>query len=375
MLIVKAQVSDIHDLSLQGKFEALIKDHAGADGAEASPVPVIYTSPYFSSNQGGFFSIPAVGEMILVFYDGEQYYYITTITDLKDDKGVNSKADYRLLDNVIGRYAYNEQCLPQRIYFSDQVRNAIIFDNYYDLLNNRKIKVGTTVRSSVGKKLKLSDSPSMNAAMLVNESGDGIKISGNTATEGVFAARNIYVDSKFSHHYRTLNGQMKLEVQDGRDMFLVNTSNGGNSADPSAKTGNINLISKYRAINIFAKNQDGRGSIVLEIGTPGQPNTPLVTLAIKADGSISLKSSTFIDIEAADINVKALNNLNLEAANININAAGQLNCKGSNANFFGDGAAVVNGGVLNLNPPGASLTIPPVPEIQTYQHDYRTSSV
>lgn len=373
MLITKAQVSDIHDLELQGRFTALIKGKPGFEGAPY-PITVTYTSPYFSANQGGFFSIPSVGEMILVYFDGEEYFYISTITDLKDDKGQNSKADFRLLDNVIGRYAYNEQCLPQRMYFSDQVRNAVIFDNYYDLLNNRKIRVGTTVRSSVGKKLKLSDSPSMNAAMLINESGDGIKISGNTATEGVFAARNVYIDSKFSHHYRTLNGQMKLEVQDGRDMFISNSSNGGNAPDPTQKTGNINLISKYRAINIFAQNQSGNGSIVLEVGTPNQPNEPLVTIAIKSDGSVSVKSSSTVEIEASEINVKASNNLNLEAANININATGQLNCKGSTSNFFADGNATVNGSMLNLNPPGASLSIPSVPEVPVYEHDYRTST-
>ena len=367
MKIYKAQVSKTSDIELRGIFTALV------DGYSTEPQPVIYTSPFFSLNQGGFFAIPSVGEIVLVCYDKNEFYYLSTIVDFKDDKGEGSKANYRVLDNVIGRYVYNEDCLPQRMFFSDQVRNAIIFDNYYDLKSRRTINVGASVRSSVGKELKLSDSPGYNVAQLTNESGDGIKISGNSATPGLFAARNIYIDSHYSHHYRTLNGAMKLEVCDGRDLHIVNTSNGQKVSDPSEKTGNINLISKYRAINIFAKNQDGGGSIVFEIGTPGDPNTPLVTIAIQPDGAVSIKSSTNVDIEASEVNIKASNNLNLEATNININATSQLNCKGATTNVFGDSAATINGSVLNLNPPGASLSIPSVPEVPVYEHDYRIS--
>lgn len=339
-------------------------------------VPVIYTSPNHSRYQHGFFAPPEIHSKVLVAFDGNQYYYISTIVDWPDAFGAvaTDKTGRRL--PLYSDKVHDTSGRPCSMMMKNSMDAGIKIDSIYeaDALVN-----GVTVKSSQGHKLVLSDSAKSDAIFLQNKDNDGIVISGGSSEP--YAGGCIKITATNSHSCVVKHGDYQVKVNDGRDITLRNDSKGmyayyvpdpiTNPApvgiNPALQYGNINLISKFRDINIYTDVPVAQKAIL----PPNFSNIFISTnqgmVQINSNGDVKIFSNTggvtvqsLGDINLVStggaINLQSTLGINLNTlADININATQNLNAQGTISTNLGSGSP------LHLNKARGAIPAPPAP--------------
>lgn len=324
-------VADTRDLTKTGMIKI---EHPSFQGN----IMAKYTSPYMGTKgSGGFVGIPEVGSRVLIVQpdSSEEWFYMSTIVDYKQT--INSVADNPIKDmhEVLPEkrlYAYRG--LPTIVGMYSQKGHALRLSDSY---NPGMIAVKAELKSSLGKRITLNDSPGADNIVIRNEHGDGIRIT--TGSNPAMPARSIELESAGPQKLICRESQMDLWVYDGRELNIMNESTGFNSSplDPD-RYGNINISSKNRDINLTVRSDDGR--IFID--------------ALGSQGVIQIDTDGVVRIAARDIELIANNNISFQAGNnINLKANNAIAMEGtgtismlSSGNISADGALIfLNSGV------------------------------
>jgi hypothetical protein len=354
MRVLKARVHSLVDEELSGKFEATLSPEYDKE----KPQTVIYTSPYFLRHESGVVAIPPIGSDILIFHDAEtnEYFYVSTIVHESNRMtGISDEANKKPL---IEKNIYNKKFRPQTMSFKNGKDAGLkIYNQFTDETEPAINQV--TVKSTQGHLLSLSDSPIKDCVILRNKDGDGITITANKNAS--HASNSIDIVSKGNYRCTSFYGEIYMGLVEGRDISIVNNS-AGYMAAPLPQYGNVNLVSRWKDINIYTDGVTGNVFI----------STPLGLIQLRG-GTISVYGATVNVNSASDINIKSsAGSINLDAAlNINLRAGASLNMT-STATATVAGAAGTNVGLtgtpLELNSPvqispPRIIPTPPTPNV------------
>lgn len=323
-------------------------------------IDVTYTSPYFSTYGTGFFAIPEIGQKILIVLDDDtgEYFYVSTILSKTSAVGADSvsKANERPDLFVAERKAYTPSGMPGSMFFKNQKGAGLKITNYY--AKNEPIVNNVELKSAQGNRLVLGDSPDSNGINLLNSHGDGVTITGSK--NSAFGGQTIQIKSLNSHRCVVQHGEYSVTVNNGRDITIRNNSIGTHSyyfpnpldpalqSNPLLQFGNINLVSKWRDINIYTDNP-----AFLPPGFPSNiyisTNKGLIQLKATGDvnvysnlGKVTVQGNLGLDLIATtgDINLHAVaGNVNIKSnLNVNIAATSNLNAEGLTSTNLGSGS-------------------------------------
>lgn len=342
MKLLKGMVIGNKDLSRSGKFQVALQHYPDVQ------VDVTYTSPFYLVHQGGFFAIPPMGSEVLIIEDHDlnQYFYLSTIVDYNVLNG-KEQAEVEPLINETKMYTPGGS--PRAITIKNSKGAGLKISNYFndgtEPLHNKVV-----LETPQGSKLSLEDNPNRKQILLRNESGDGITIT--STPNAIHSGGSMELKTRGSQRFYAGTGEMRFTLTDGRDIYIENKSTGKNSGD-SSQSGNVNITSKNRDINItceatqetslnsgniFIHTEEG----VIQISSGGG-------IKIFAEGNVEIKSNGSINMEAAQhINLKAGGNVDIRSANSStlIGSAGIVTVGGG-----GGLNAGLTGTPLNLNSP------------------------
>lgn len=318
------------------------------------PIKVKYTSPNHQRYFYGFFALPALGSEILIAYDKErqEYYYLSTIVDYAPDLGKiskNSNSDPADLYSAYKNFDTNGN--PTAMFLKNQKGAGLQIQNYFadgEITNEVRLK------SSSNSELILSDTPGSKCVTLKNSDGDNITIGGEIDTPFRLGpphiARGIVFNSLNTQQFLVGTGAYEVRVTDGTDVTLTNLSRGNNKAyvppnltppegtNPNLQFGNINLITKFRDINIFTDNP-AASAIDSNIYISTQNGMVQINsggdVKIFSQGKVTIQATEGLDLQTltGDINIEA------KTGNVNIKSTGDTNL---NSTAFNVLAATTN---------------------------------
>ena len=371
--LVKGQVTEIIDKSGSGYFKAKFND------ISPKPVTVILSSPGYKQGSGGLFFMPDIGDFIIAAYDDQASlaYYQGTLIQKSSSKG------------PIAKKSYSNVGAPIRTTYEDK------FGQGLSITRNReetppKINSSVDLTSEKTKKISLNDSPDIEAIIIRNQHGEGIKIQGDANANS--PAGMISVESNGPQHYTCRNTYIDMRLVDGKDINISNDSGGGMSTPvltrPNAvflaeypedgaagmspkRYGGVYLRSKYGDVSMAANGLTSR----IFLTTPGgqiqivsKPDSTSPTgfssdVRIESTGDISLKS-------AGNINISADKDVNISANNMNVKTlVNYVTESGGIASIKSTGSMTLDGTTIDLNSGlSVSAVIPRV--FPTIYNDY-----
>ena len=279
------EVQDNSDVTKKGTLYCQFPETTGL-------TKVIYTTPYLApGGEGGFYAIPEEGSRVMVIKPDEEdgWYYMSTICDdppgqILKEEGQGLKQTRLLPDNDV--YAWRG--VPQKMGFKSPAGHALTL---VDGHNAASINQKAELRSGLGKRLSLIDSPDIDCIFLRNEHRDGLKITSDASEPS--AARSIELECQGPMVVTCRESQMDLLVYDGRELNIINESNGSNrsTADPE-RYGNVNMRSRYRDINFATEALDGR--VFLDaLGLDG-------LIQVDSNGTLRLYATKNVEIFAGE---------------------------------------------------------------------------
>ncbi len=301
MITFLAEVDDTTSIARNGTFLAKIV-------GRTNTVVVTYVSPFGANGLGGFVSLPTRGQEILVCKlsedNGSWYYLGSTFSpprgESDDERGEVIADQAQPLDHL-DPALYRATGKPMRYTWKSPLGHTFLMsDEYNPDFFNTKIEM----RSSLGKSLRLVDSPKVDSVILENEHKDSIKITGATPSLPA-SPRSIELTSKGPQRLTSLESQIDILVNDGRELNIVNKSAGTNkNPDEPEKYGNVNVESSYRDINLRAFGESSKifieclnpngGDQLIEIETNGEGST----IRLHSQGSVEIKAAKNIDLNA-----------------------------------------------------------------------------
>lgn len=320
-------------------------------------IKVKYTSPNHQRYFYGLFAPPTVGSEILVYSDNSEYYYLTTIVGHGEMLGKISKdIEGNAAPLYSDRKMFDPFGNPTAMFFKNHKDAGLKIQNYY--AQGEPIVNQVELKSSKNQQIILSDSPQANGVIIKNSPGDYICLGGPVQipytpnpTKG-YIPRGMEINTFGTQQCIVGHGSYKIQVTEGRDITLTNTSEGlyklknlsesSTGGDPGLMWGNINLISKWRDINIFTDNP-----------SPNAANSNIFIstqkgiVQINSGGDIKLFSKFKVTVQAesgidllstgGDINIEATGgNVNIKGGiNTNVEGTTQLNAYGFVATNLG----------------------------------------
>lgn len=355
---------------------------------------VTYTTPYFKPTKGGFFSPPADNAQILIFEDQirRRHYYLSTIVDMTSVSKTQNSEDL-LQDPIIDQLELYEDGVPAATTLKNMNNDGL--GMYFKRSTTRYINK-TTLKNGK-KELSLDSSPEVDCVKLSNGHGDYLKISGiPESSNGVIGPPKRALEARtfLNQNFVSDRGGVDLTVMDGKEITLENRSSGFFSWAGlfGPRSGNINLFSKYKNINISAKapfyvpteGPNSGGKVMIETGNsqvtvsrdgvtirmntsvppgPGSviagPGNPRIE--VKATGDIVIDAGgpfSTIPTAGGTLTLKA-GNIELLATNVTIGAAATLTTNATTVTTINSGGAVnIDGAFVNLNS-GAAATAGP----------------
>tara|TARA_R110000822_G_scaffold19070_6_gene62294 strand:- start:81 stop:1175 length:1095 start_codon:yes stop_codon:yes gene_type:complete len=351
-IISLAEVRDRTDASRNGSFLARIFELGNEDKR------VQYVSPYASNGVGAFVGIPEVGTEILVCKPGgsDDWYYLGATFTPEPLQVVGPRipeSDLLPLERA-APLLYKARGIPMQVQLTGAGGGGIVMSEEYnpDYINNK-----VEIKSSINKKITLSESPAISAIVLDSGNGSTIKL-GDNPGEGTLPARSIEVESVGPQKYINTESQTDIVVKDGRELQLINNSTGINAADPEEvpKTGNVNIQSKWRDVNVFTQAEAGR--IFIECLNENGSNQVIQIETNGAGGSIVIKTK-------GDIRLEAGNNIELVAGEqIIMQSGGKTSLGSEGLDIAAGGNANIDAGSIHLAE-GASPTPPSIPTNQS----------
>ena len=349
--VVKAVVLSNYDVEEKGTLQIQIVDSDGFKNIEEC----VYVSPYYANYEAGIIAIPERNSEIIVTTldnDPETWYFQGCIVEKKEGSnkaatlfgGKKSlKSDVVLPEEKI----YSELATPKKLIVKTPLGHCLTMsDNWNDSIKDSKIEL----RTAEGSRLLMHDSQAIGAIKLENAERDGITIATGLSTE--FPSRSIECVSEGNQVYKSFNGTTDIIVDDGGELNIRNNSTGMKWLLPwFYKSGNVNISSKHRDINItneqtfdFIKGvYQKQGSIYVHAGKGLQLEC--------TEGGVKIHGLTNVDIVSEG-------NINMESrlGSININAPlGSVNIKAPNLNMEGTAKAQVNSANLILDAKSSTM--------------------
>ncbi len=349
-----AEVRSRIEPNKSGAFKATV-DYEGT-----GELDVNYVSPYGSNGEGAFVAIPGVGTEILVCKPAgsDSWYYMGTTfsPEPRDAEGEELTDASKMPLERVDPEMYRARGLPMKYVFKSPLGGGItLSDDYNSEYLNRKTEITSTQK----KKITLHDSPAVNSIIL--DSGNGSKITlSDDPQEGTIAARAIQVDSVGPQTYICRESQTDIVVgAAGRELQLINNANGiPYQTTPTVNSGNVNIQSRWKDVNVFTQALEGR--IFIECLNQLGVNQQIVIetngvgggIIVKTNGTINMQAGESINLTAPDVNISC-NKFSVGAAgNVDILAGG-------NANIDGTQVHLASGQAL------PTPAIPPNPLIQS----------
>ena len=318
MDIYKATIISTVDLSEEGRIMVFC-DEISDDYFE-----VTYVSPYYSDFQGGMIAIPAKGADILISkaVNSDDWYYLGSVVDRKRSytppkSGLLSRPDVGEISPHLSQVTpvmpeegiYSSRNAPSKVILKSPLGNCLTLSDQ----NNKEFNnIRAELRTPSGKRLMMHDGNEVGAVMLQNEELDGIKIASKMSKH--LPTRSIQIESSGDQAFRTKKGSMDLNITDGQDISIYNKSNGTMSLSMMKhQTGNVNIKSKWRDINITCNNKVG-GRIFVHAGEKIQLEATTGEVIIHAARKVTIASTEGIDmISGGDIKMSAAKNIDIVA--------------------------------------------------------------
>jgi len=384
MQILKGVVGPHKDFSKSGKLRVQLTWPSKRD----EMVEVFYTSPNYSTNYYGIFAPPPEHSLVLIAYDGKDYYYLSTVVDHSKHLGAVSKTEDGKFAPVYNETKfYTPSGQPAAMFFKNHRDAGLKITSYY--AENEPTVNNVTLKSTTNHELVLSDSPDMDCVILRNKHGDGMTIGGEVTEYAPkknipIIERSITLKSLNSHRCVVDQGEYSVTIVDGRDITLRNESRGSNGfyvpdptqigpINPLKMYGNINLISKFRDINIYTDNPPPvAGGISpatvnvdsnIYISTNNQvPLQGMIQINANGDVKIFGRTGRVLIQSAGDIDLTSeLGNVNIQAlvGEVNIKSGTQTNIGATTTlNAYGLGETNLGAGTpLYLNKAGNSPSV------------------
>jgi len=327
MILSLAEIRSSISITKAGTFSA----HVHKDNAKRT---IIYTSPFKSGGEGGFVGIPNKGQTILVCKTTKRdpWYYISTV--FSPPKGFGDGTDVsditHPLDDIDNK-VYKARGVPMRtIWATDSGHKITLSDEYNPNYFNKRLDI----KSGVGKRLSLLDSPDQDYIVLRNEHHDGIKISSEKNEK--MAAQSVEIESRGPQKLICREAQTDIWVTEGRELNIVNNSTGifKDPNDPQ-KFGNINIESAQKDINIRTKSQSGRIFIQAlgpnaAMGADLGENPQLITIRVAGAAKGDVQPSVQI-ISTGNVGVHADKNITVQCEeDMKFVAGGKIQMNGAN---------------------------------------------
>lgn len=384
-MIYTAKVLSNFDFTRSGKVKVQCKELL------LNSLDVIYTTPYYANWKGGIFSPPAEGSEILIHYNQSTRlaYYLSTViaNPVANTKDQNNNTRE---DPIINSTQLYQDGAPGSMTFKNDQKDGLQIDT-------KKAKdriISKTVLNSGKKALRLDSSPEVDCVRLENGHGDYLKITGLPESSiGIPTPpkRSLEARTFLNQNFVSDRGGIDLMINDGKDIVIENRSSGffsmGSIFGP--RSGNVNLFTKFKNINLIAKApvyvpleglQQG-GKIFLETANSSVvvsrtgvtirlntlPTTPGAAIAgvggpkievktngeilIDAGGSHTIPPSVGgrIKIRGGDLSFIADRTITMTApVAINLQSTGQINVNGTNVNVDGTTGIFLNS---NLSTP------------------------
>jgi hypothetical protein len=187
---------------------------------------------------------------------------------------------------------YSAKKIPQRLVFKSPRGNSLVLSDEH---NAGYFNITAELKSGSGKGLKLIDSPFVDSVILENEHGDRVMI---TSKPDAMGHNSINVEAKGSVNIISREGAINLQVVDGKEINITNTSTGSKRTGPNDPTpGNINITSQNNDVNVTVKSDTG--AIYLQAkGDNGH-------IVLDSKGSVEVKGDKGVNIESAgDVKIK-----------------------------------------------------------------------
>ena len=335
-----AEVRSRVDPGRSGAFRAKVD----AEGNDEQTV--YYVSPYGSNGEGAFVAIPEVGTQVLVCKPtgSTSWYYMGTTFSSEPKEAVGGKikdASLMPLERVDPEM-YKARGVPLKYVFKSPFGAGItLCDEYNPEYFNRK----TEITSTQNKKIMLHDGPAIDSITI--DSGNGSKITlTDDPKSGTIASRAIEVDSVGPQKYICRESQTDIVVgAAGRELQLINNANGVPYGDTNVNSGNVNIQSKWKDINVFTQAEQGR--IFIECLNETGANQQIVIetngtgggIIVKTKGTISMEAATSINLNSPNINISC-NKFSVDAGgSVDIKAGGNANIDGSQIYLASDKAS------------------------------------
>lgn len=345
-----AEVRSRVDLGRSGAFRAKIAAEGNTEQT------VYYVSPYGSNAEGAFVAIPEVGTQIICcrVTGGTSWYYLGTTfaPEPGEVTGSKIKDTANMPLERVDPEMYKARGAPMKYVFkSPQGAGITMSDEYNPEFFNKK----TEITSGGAKKIMLTEAPTIDSIILDSGNGSRITLTDDPKNQSM-AARSIQVESVGPQKYINTESQTDIVVgKGGRELQLLNNANGYVWGD-SAESGNVNIQSKWKDVNVFTQAEQGR--IFIECLNSGGSNQQIVIETNGAGGAITIKTNGTVNLAAGEA-------INMDAPNINIGCdtfsvgAQNIEMKGSVGVNIDPGA-----GVINLAG-GASPESPSIPNPQS----------
>ena len=307
---------------------------------------IIFTSPFRAGESGGFAMFPSMGQKILVcqpttLSGKSSWHYLSTIYSPPDGLADGNEDDEEKKHPLEGldKDFYRATGFPMRYIVKSAEDHMILLSDEEsdggedgDPWVNKRLEI----KSGVGKRLKLLDSPEQDAIFLVNEHRDGIKIS--SEPDEVSAAQSIEIESRGPQKIICRESQTDVWVNEGRELNLINNSTGKFKGTSAEHWGNLNLESANRDINlqgmgdgsrVFIYTGGGGDSVTTQeqtiqlLASSGRDTTQIILFS---GGGIGIHSEFGkINIESKeDINIVSEKKININGKQgVNIDAGGE----------------------------------------------------
>ena len=359
MRLALGTVTSNADVTRSGSFWVSLGKHdSKTEGTE--PVKVKYVTPY-GSTDAGWISIPEVGSIVLVGFVGRNprepvreddmggYFYLGSIyggmnssTQIADvlasqtDEEVESIKDPRIMPAEFDEVYEAKGIIPEKIGFTSISGGAFTINNRVRVDSNAGEPEGLKapafidhrieMRSGTGKKVKCVDTPSINAIIIDNNDPFDYFIWTNETSSGNnHGSGSVWWTTRGRVDFKTRWGNMQFEVEEGRNLELINSSAGMHGRREQSgefgyeDTGCITLHSKHNNVIVKADEHDS----IIRVHAPG-PNTQVIvrtggTVDIEADKDITITSGTKVQINAPLVDINGATEVDIDGGVINLN--------------------------------------------------------
>ena len=337
-----AEVRSRVDPARSGAFRAKIFAEGNTEQT------VYYVSPYGSNADGAFVAVPEVGTQILCcrVAGGTSWYYLGTTFAPEPGEVTGPKIKDTTLMPLerVDPEMYKARGTPMKYTFNSPKGAGITMSDEY---NPEFFNTKTEITSGGAKKIMLTEAPTIDSIILDSGNGSRITLTDDPKNQSM-AAKSIQVESVGPQKYINTESQTDIVVgKGGRELQLLNNANGYVWGD-SAESGNVNIQSKWKDVNVFTQAEQGR--IFIECLDSGGSNQQIVIETNGADGAITIKTNGNVNIDAGQaINMRAPN-VNIGCTKFSVNA-GDIQMQGNQVNIDpGNGTIELAAGASPDNP-------------------------